>query len=194
MIPGVITRCFLRLTCSKKEVVKVVKEVYVLELEDNKVYVGESSNVRRRLWVHTNKNGSAWTKKHGVVRKLKSKIEPQSYFGELAETLEWMKEKGIDNVRGSMFTKPFNLSSSEKVMAGQLYCELHNLCRKCGGEGHFITRCPNGTVAEWVHQFGGVLEEKSSGKRLCQTCQTDIQELPYNYRFCRKCFSLEHYG
>ena len=42
-----------------------------------------------------------------------------------------MKLYGVDNVRGSLFTKPFDLSYYEKIMAGQLYCELNNLCRKC---------------------------------------------------------------
>jgi len=184
-------RCFSRLICKKKS----QKEVYVLQLTDNKIYVGESNDPRRRMWVHVNKHGSAWTKKYGVIKMIKPKINKHnSYFKELTETLEWMKEKGIDNVRGSMFTKPFPLSKQEKIMAAQLYCELHNLCRKCGGEGHFVNQCSNEEVEPWVHKFGGYLEDKVDGSRKCNNCKIDIQHLPSNYRYCRVCFKKMNYG
>jgi predicted GIY-YIG superfamily endonuclease len=182
-------RCFSKLSCHKKQ-----KEVYVLALSENKVYVGESDDPDKRVWVHSHKNGSAWTKKYNVIKRLQTKTKKQTYMWELIETLEWMKEVGIDNVRGSMFTKPFPLSKQEKIMAAQLYCELHNLCRKCGGEGHFVNQCPNKGVEDWVHMFGGYLQETKSNKRVCILCNCNIQNLPSNYRYCIHCFKKEHYG
>ena len=32
-------------------------------------------------------------------------------------------------------------TKNDKYLAGQLYCELNNLCRKCGRPGHFIGNC-----------------------------------------------------
>lgn len=183
-------RCFSAISCKRKQ----KKEIYVLQLAEDKIYVGESNDPRRRMLVHVNKQGSAWTKKYEVVKMMEPKLKRNTYFGELTETLEWMKEKGIDNVRGSMFTKPFPLSSQEKIMASQLYCELHNLCRKCGGKGHFYNQCPNDEVEPWVHQFGGILEEKTDDSRKCNRCKTGINHLPGNYRYCRNCFRELNFG
>jgi predicted GIY-YIG superfamily endonuclease len=166
------------------------KETYVLKLLNDKYYVGESNNVKRRIWAHSNDNGSAWTKRYGVERKMEC-IPCTSNLHELVQTLEMMKEYGIDNVRGSMFTKPFPLDPSEKIMAAQLYCELHNLCRRCGSNEHFIgVACPlDGKMAEWVQQFGGRLEMNTEdSKRECLECQTGISKLPPNFKYCRSCF------
>ena len=166
------------------------KETYVLKLLNDKYYVGESNNVKRRIWAHSNDNGSAWTKRYGVERKMEC-IPCTSNLHELVQTLEMMKEYGIDNVRGSMFTKPFPLDPSEKIMAAQLYCELHNLCRRCGSNEHFIgVACPlDGQMAEWVQQFGGRLEMNSEdSKRECLECEKDISTLPSNFKYCRSCF------
>ena len=74
-------------------------------------------------------------------------------------------------------------------MTAQLYCELHGLCRKCGGEGHFITQCKDKEVKEWIQQFGGILDfNKIDTKRVCLSCDVDITSLPKNYKYCRKCF------
>ena len=168
---------------------KKVKEVYVLELVNYKFYVGESYNKKRRIWVHENGNGSSWTKKHGVIQELKPITKKQDVFWELNETLEMMNLHGIDNVRGSMFSNPNELSIEEKILAAQLYCDLYGLCRRCGSHNHFITQCKKKTVEEWVNQFGGKLRfEDIDTKRVCLECDIDISSLPKNYRYCRKCF------
>ena len=166
------------------------KETYVLKLLNDKYYVGESNNVKRRIWAHSNDNGSTWTKRYGVEGEMES-ITCTSNLNELVQTLEMMKEYGIDNVRGSLFTKPFPLDPCEKIMAAQLYCELHNLCRRCGSNEHFIgVAClKGGQMADWVQQFGGHLDTNSvDTKRECLECKNDISTLPPNYRYCRPCF------
>ena len=182
--------CLKRFFCSGRgNVVEKVKGTYTLELQGNKYYVGESNDVKRRIWVHENGHGSAWTKKYEVLKQIEPIEDVDVDFTELKQTLLMMENYGIDNVRGSLFTSPFPLSNYEKVMAAQLYCELHGLCRKCGGEGHFITQCKNETPKDWVQQFGGVLQfENINTKRICLGCDTEISSLPKNYRYCRKCF------
>ena len=111
------------------------------------------------------------------------------YFtAQLSETLEQMNVYGINNVRGSMFTKPFELSKEEKVMAAQLYCEKHNLCRNCGEPGHFINQCKNETVAPWVKQFGGLLNIDKNSNRICNECSCDINHLPKYFKYCNQCY------
>jgi predicted GIY-YIG superfamily endonuclease/ribosomal protein S14 len=167
------------------------KETYVLRLGKNKYYVGESNDIKRRIWVHENGNGSAWTKQYGV-EELLEKIDMNDNFDELSQTVELMKEYGVDNVRGSMFTKPFPLDPYEKVIAAQLYCELHNLCRKCGGNDHFIGACCSQEMVDWVKNFGGNLEMNKAfqlkNNRECLECRKDISSLPSNFKYCRQCF------
>lgn len=176
--------------CFAKKVKNPRQSVYVLKLEDDKYYVGESTNVEKRIWAHKNDNGSAWTKKHEVEAQI-SGVEVTNNFNELAQTLEMMRVYGIDNVRGSLFTKPFPLDRFEKIMAAQLYCELHGYCRKCGSNDHFVGNCKEDKVVNWVHKFGGELEYKEllvPKKRECSNCSEDISTMPYNYRYCRDCF------
>tara|TARA_Y100001958_G_C21248511_1_gene581347 strand:+ start:2586 stop:3167 length:582 start_codon:yes stop_codon:yes gene_type:complete len=176
--------------CFSKRVKNPRQNVYVLKLENDKYYVGESTNVEKRIWAHKNDNGSAWTKKHEVEAQI-SGVEVTNNFNELAQTLEMMRVYGIDNVRGSLFTKPFPLDRFEKIMAAQLYCELHGYCRKCGSNDHFVGNCKEDKVVNWVHKFGGELEYKEllvPKKRECSKCSADISTMPYNYRYCRDCF------
>ena len=178
--------CLKRCFCRRGNKVEKIKGIYALELQDNKYYVGESSDVERRVWVHENGQGSAWTKKYEVLKQVELFDDENVDFTELKQTLLMMREYGIDNVRGSLFTSPFPLSHYEKVMAAQLYCELYDLCRKCGGGDHFITQCKNDTPKEWVNQFGGKLSQEKN--RVCLECNKDISSLPCNFRYCCICF------
>ena len=134
-----------------------VKQVYVLELESGKYYIGESINPKKRIEDHFNGFGSQWTKLYPPIRILKPFTKRQDELWELSETIQRMAYHGIDNVRGSLFTKE-NLTNYDKVMAAQLYCEMNNLCRKCGSSEHFINQCVSLNKEPWVYQFGGVLE------------------------------------
>ena len=182
-------RCFS--TCFNKCKKNKIPDVYVLLLEGGKYYVGESSDVKKRISSHKKGKGAAWTKNNEVISVVTPITKKQESFWELKETLERFKLHGIENVRGSMFTNPYSLSKNDKYLAGQLYCELHNLCRKCGRPGHFIGSCKHSEPAEWVQNFGGSLELKSEddfGKK-CQKCSKDISDLPKYFRFCRDCYS-----
>jgi len=72
--------------------------VYVWQLEDNKYYVGWSENLSRRLDEHLSEEGALWTKKHKPLSIIEicrgdKNIEKQ-------KTLDYMKSKGWENVRG----------------------------------------------------------------------------------------------
>ena len=136
---------------------KRVKQVYVLELEKNKYYIGESINPKNRIRDHFEGRGSLWTRLYPPVQALKPFTKRQDEFWELSETIQRMAYHGIDNVRGSLFTKE-HLTEYDKVMAAQLYCEMNNLCRKCGSNEHYINQCISLNKEPWVYQFGGILE------------------------------------
>ena len=160
------------------------KGVYVLKLQNDKYYVGKSENIKRRVWLHINNNGSIWTKNNQIIKQIPRITSDTGVFSELIETLEYIKLYGIDNVRGSMFTQ-LNLSSSDKIKAAELYCEMYDLCRKCGSSKHFITQCDNNNKIEsWVHNFGG----KLSGDRICIKCSKDINDKPSYFKYCDNCY------
>lgn len=176
---------FLCSFCCKK---KKNKGVYVIKLESNKYYVGQSNNINKRLWVHENGGGSSWTKKYSMVSREGTITKIQSYFWELSETLEQMAIHGIDNVRGSMFTNPNNLSRKDKIYAAQLFCEMKDLCRKCGKDNHYISSCNSKSKASWVSNFGGELEMTTTHNKNCINCYKDISKYPNHYILCPTCY------
>jgi predicted GIY-YIG superfamily endonuclease len=75
--------------------------VYVWELEGGKYYVGWTENLSRRLDEHMNEEGSIWTKKYRPISVVE--IVRGDKQVEKMKTLQYMKEKGFENVRGSIW-------------------------------------------------------------------------------------------
>ena len=161
--------------------------VYKLKLHYNKYYIGKSNNINRRIWCHENDNGSFWTKKHPVLYRepLLTNYTNDTKLWELEETLENMYLYGINNVRGSMFTK-YSLSREDKIIAALLYCEMYDLCRKCGSDKHYIQNCNQNYIEPWVDKFGGELDIFN---RKCKKCFKNINDKPKHFKLCEECFS-----
>ena len=173
-----ISRCFKR--CYRTS-------VYRLKLENDKYYVGRTNDINKRIYSHVKGQGSIWTRKHKFIDRMSTiTYSSDSPFWELEETLENMYVYGIDNVRGSMFTK-MTLTREDKIKAAQLYCEMYDLCRKCGSDAHYITNCSQIHMEPWVEKFGGELDIYT---RKCKKCFTDITHKPIHHKFCEGCFSL----
>tara|TARA_B100000408_G_C10177044_1_gene173098 strand:+ start:37 stop:579 length:543 start_codon:yes stop_codon:yes gene_type:complete len=178
---------FLKRICCKRSSEKNYSSgVYRLKLYDNKYYIGKSNNINKRIWRHSNDNGSAWTKKYNVIDRMSLLTDcKDSKLWELEETLENMCIFGIENVRGSMFSKTI-LSNEEKIKAAQLYCEMYDLCILCGSDKHFVKDCVNDCVKPWVDKFGGKL---TVDIRKCFTCSKEISNSPKHYKYCSDCFN-----
>lgn len=124
--------------------------VYILELEDGRVYVGSSRNVERRIEQHVCGNGSAYTriyKPTGVRLPRLGNISGDGDAAERDETLRYMYQRGIPFVRGWKFTQ-VAMPPEEFDEAEANIRELYELCRKCGFKGHFITQC-KATYDRW---------------------------------------------
>lgn len=80
-----------------------IEYVYVWELEEGKYYVGYSENLSSRLENHTTGDGAVWTKKYKPVSIVE--IVRGNKDVERAKTLEYMKLKGFENVRGAGWCK-----------------------------------------------------------------------------------------
>ena len=117
--------------------------VYILELAQGRVYVGHSSDMRRRLHQHISGQGSAFTKAFpptGVMLPRLGCVTGSAEAAERDETLRYMFLRGIQLVRGWRYTK-VHMPDSEVEDAEQNIRELFDLCRRCGHPGHFITNC-----------------------------------------------------
>jgi predicted GIY-YIG superfamily endonuclease len=117
--------------------------IYVLELTQGRVYVGQSSDVRRRVQQHMSGQGSAFTKAFpptGVLLPRLGCVTGSAEAAERDETLRYMFLRGIPLVRGWKYSR-VQMTEDEQQDAEENIRELFDLCRRCGHPGHFITRC-----------------------------------------------------
>ena len=113
--------------------------IYVLQLQHGCFYVGKSANPYKRLSQHKIGQGSAWTRIHKPVRIIK-KIKMTSTLQEDQITEEWMKEKGIDKVRGGMYCQIDLPGHVEETLTTKFFHES-GVCLRCGSPGHFANQC-----------------------------------------------------
>jgi predicted GIY-YIG superfamily endonuclease len=77
--------------------------VYVLQLQNDCVYVGMSEQIVHRLADHFAGNGSLWTKTNPPMYVLE--IQPGSRSVEREKTLQYMRTHGWRRVRGSVWCR-----------------------------------------------------------------------------------------
>jgi predicted GIY-YIG superfamily endonuclease len=103
--------------------------IYVWELEEGKYYIGYSENLSGRLEQHTSGDGAIWTKKYKPVSIVE--IVRGGKDVEKSKTLEYIKLKGFDNVRGAGWCK-IEYSSIPPMVQEYLSCQSpekkNNLC------------------------------------------------------------------
>ena len=113
--------------------------IYILKLENNKYYVGKTTNPKFRLGQHFDSNGSAWTKKYKPIKVIKL-IPNCDSFDEDKWTKKYMSKYGINNVRGGTFCQiklnTENINTIQKELDGAA-----DKCFNCGESGHFANQC-----------------------------------------------------
>lgn len=117
----------------------MASNIYIIELENGKYYVGKTNYLQYRLDNHFSGDGSKWTKTYKPIKIIKTiKGDP---FDEEKHTLLTMDKYGIDNVRGGSYCK-FKLSKHDKEKAQQTIYSILDKCYLCGNTGHFSDKCP----------------------------------------------------
>jgi hypothetical protein len=113
--------------------------IYILELENNKYYIGKTTNPFFKLEQHFKLNESQWINKYKPIR-LHRFISDCDNFDEDKYTLKYMEQYGINNVRGGSFSelklKKDNLETIKKMIKGST-----NKCYICGEHDHFVNNC-----------------------------------------------------
>lgn len=118
-----------------------MESLYVLQLENNKWYVGKTTDIAARFKQHASGAGSAWTKNYKPLKIVETRRLKDQY-DETNTTKEYMKKYGVDNVRGGAYVQIVLPDDVEKVLKMELRGDS-DTCFKCNLKGHFASKCPN---------------------------------------------------
>jgi len=127
--------------------------VYVLALKHGGYYVGKSGDIDQRVQQHRDGTGSAWCRHQGGVLGEVPTVVAGSMLDvaswEMSETVAQMLMHGFENVRGWEFSSCAALSCRECDTIKTIVMGQGDLCRRCGGEGHFATGCQE-NIQPWL--------------------------------------------
>jgi predicted GIY-YIG superfamily endonuclease len=119
--------------------IKQREYIYILELEENKWYIGRTKNIDKRIDAHMSGNGSDFTKKFKVKSVYKI-YSMKTNFDEDNKVKEYMMLYGVDNVRGGTYST-VNLSKEKKKFLIDEFNHYNNCCFKCGMKDHYVKDC-----------------------------------------------------
>jgi len=113
--------------------------IYVLQLQNDKYYVGKTINPHFRIETHFTNNGSEWTKLYKPI-KLVELVPNCDHYDEDKYTYKYMDMFGIDNVRGGSYSTPVldNCTINHLVKISN---SVNNRCYTCGQYGHYANKC-----------------------------------------------------
>ena len=108
-------------------------DIYKLELQGGKKYIGKTINIDRRMDQHFSGNGAKVTQKFKPISGEIVDTCP-GFFSDKVEqkhTDKNIKKHGYTNVRGGKYTNSHTLTENKKVVT----------CFKCGKQGHYANNC-----------------------------------------------------
>jgi len=117
----------------------MAEKIYVLELTNNKWYVGKTANVDRRVEQHKSGKGSAWTRKYKFVGTAECRTSTGKY-DEDNTTESYMEKYGVEHVRGGSYSQVI-LSDDIIDFLHQKIDNMNGKCYSCRRPGHVGSDC-----------------------------------------------------
>jgi predicted GIY-YIG superfamily endonuclease len=117
-----------------------MEQLYVLQLENGKYYVGKSKDVIKRFEQHKTGSGSIWTSKYKPIKIVEVR-DLKDHHDENNTTKDYMKKYGIKNVRGGSYTQTDLPDDVEQLLQKEMTGNSDK-CYKCNLGGHFANQCP----------------------------------------------------
>lgn len=151
--------------------------IYVLQLKENKWYIGKTETSKFRIDTHFDSAGSEFTKKY-PPQEIYQIIPECDKYDEDKYVKKYMDKYGIDNVRGGTYCR-LELTSNEKEVIQKELWGANDLCFLCGGD-HFVKDCPNNKEVK-------ELEEQSQ-----EESREDDERLKWIEYYENQLFELEH--
>ena len=192
--------------------------VYVLPLQQSKFYVGKTKecNFEARMQQHQDgqgHGGAAFTSRFKPIRQpeIKSRHpdEQSASAAELQTTLELMRQKGIDSVRGAQWSR-VEMTPAMKADIQSQIDHTYDQCYKCHQTGHSAAQClvaaalppaaaPRAPAASAMQQFAPRCFRCHRSSHVMQDCSasTDAEgrQLPQGvHRCCFRCGRTSHYA
>ena len=119
--------------------------IYVLQLKEDKWYIGKTESSKFRIDTHFDSKGSGFTKKY-PPEEIYQIIPECDKYDEDKYVKKYMDKYGIDNVRGGSFSR-LELTEEEKKSIQKELWGANDLCFLCGGD-HFVKDCPNNIMKD----------------------------------------------
>uniref|UniRef100_A0A6C0ADN5 GIY-YIG domain-containing protein n=1 Tax=viral metagenome TaxID=1070528 RepID=A0A6C0ADN5_9ZZZZ len=115
--------------------------IYALELENNKWYIGKTSDIELKINEHKSKNNhNFWTYEYKIKNYEIIENPVKSKFSEDNLTKEYMMKYGIENVRGGSYLK-FKLDEDEIKILKREFLHIEDKCVYCGDMDHHFFDC-----------------------------------------------------
>jgi hypothetical protein len=118
--------------------------IYVLLLQNDKYYIGKTSNPHFRFDNYFINKGSEWIRLYKPIKVLEL-IPNCDDYDEDKYTYKYMDIYGIDNVRGGSYTSTI-LDKATKKQLIKISNRINNRCFNCNKCGHFTRECENNVI------------------------------------------------
>lgn len=121
-------------------------KIYILKLNQEKYYIGISTNITKRLSQHQLGVDSAKWVKRWQYKSILDIIDQKVLFHEDILTKEFMYKYGIMNVRGGSYSN-CNLTVLQLLTLQTEFYTAENKCFTCGGHFSRHHKCRNPSLA-----------------------------------------------